>query len=313
MEQRILTEVLDCLRGERTLIYYYLDQYAVDLLKMVLGAQGEMTIKALRASVWSKLLKRPILSKVVANCGSGCIGKDSLDHVYADTFEPFVLTLGKWGGDRDCSWNQTTRPGGNLVLQLNLSAYWAQKLNRLTDCVANNFFDCGHPLSDTRDMTLAWVRLDVDFETNEVLIEEVQSDLIRRVAFLGARARTVKNHGRSDFFYRGAQINVEKMIAFSAEFDACFGLLWSQAALSSALKFVRSELGISDIYYHTFDAGNILKGIRYGKPPRSLYTDLPKQFCFKKQEQGPKFLSANKRVRKKLNKIDHASWFYMPA
>ena len=56
--------------------------------------------------------------------------------------------------------------------------------------------------------------------------------------------------------------------------------------------FLKEEIGINTIFYHTFEGGNFLKGIDYAKkPPRSLNTSLPKKFCFELTNQYPAFLS----------------------
>jgi hypothetical protein len=66
--------------------------------------------------------------------------------------------------------------------------------------------------------------------------------------------------------------------------------VWEEAMLSSAIWFLRDEIGINNIFYHTFDFGCRLKRISGSKPPRSLYTKLPERFCFQKTNQGPTFL-----------------------
>ncbi len=54
--------------------------------------------------------------------------------------------------------------------------------------------------------------------------------------------------------------------------------------------FLRTELGIRRIFYHTFDSGVKLNRIAGTRPPRSLYTRLPSRFCFRETCVPPSFL-----------------------
>jgi hypothetical protein len=82
---------------------------------------------------------------------------------------------------------------------------------------------------------------------------------------------------------------------------------WAEAMLAATIWFLREELGIKTIFYHTFDSGCRLKGIEDTLPPRSLYTVLPKKFCFEETDRLPGFLALenNKRMRriKRENKL----------
>ena len=78
--------------------------------------------------------------------------------------------------------------------------------------------------------------------------------------------------------------------------------VWDEAMLTATLRFLREDLGIRRIFYHTFDGGNRIKALRSGMPPRSLYTRLPRRFCFRKTAEVPSFLMAQRRVRKEVQK-----------
>ena len=74
--------------------------------------------------------------------------------------------------------------------------------------------------------------------------------------------------------------------------------------LAATIWFLREEIGISRIYYHTHEYGAQLKRIRWGLPPRSLYTSLPRRFCFERTEEAPEFLvryATRGRARRLLN------------
>ena len=68
------------------------------------------------------------------------------------------------------------------------------------------------------------------------------------------------------------------------------------------------------IYYHTHASGARLKDIGHGRlPPKSVYTDLPRQFCFQEIEEGPGFVeSACARRLRALRKKSEVRWFVFP-
>ena len=84
--------------------------------------------------------------------------------------------------------------------------------------------------------------------------------------------------------------------------------LWDEAVLAAAIEFCVGELGISNIYYHSFETGNALKGISDTYPPRSLYTDLPRQFCFEQTEEMPRMLRKRRDVNRKLKRVREPRW-----
>lgn len=62
--------------------------------------------------------------------------------------------------------------------------------------------------------------------------------------------------------------------------------------LAAAIKVLREDLNIKRIFYHSFESGNILKGFEGDwLPPRSLYTQLPKRFCFQPTNEAPAMLA----------------------
>ncbi len=75
------------------------------------------------------------------------------------------------------------------------------------------------------------------------------------------------------------------------------GRYWAEYTLHAALWFVCEELGIRRIWYHTFESGLALKDIRYSHPPRSLYTTLPRRFCFQQVAGWPAFLACRRTRR----------------
>jgi len=83
--------------------------------------------------------------------------------------------------------------------------------------------------------------------------------------------------------------------------------LWDEALLSAALWFLKEELGVTTIWYHTFATGNKLKRIKYTPPPRSLYSKLPRRFCFTETSEHPDFMLHDKSFRRVIKRIDSPS------
>jgi len=123
MKREEVQEILACLTGERLLFRYFKDRYCLDLLKMALatrwpGRKGA-PVKELKSSPFEILLQKPIVKNALALAGDGVLGNEHLDMQWPLALETYVLTLDSWGTG-DASWEQTSRPGSNLVLQLNL-------------------------------------------------------------------------------------------------------------------------------------------------------------------------------------------------
>ena len=81
--------------------------------------------------------------------------------------------------------------------------------------------------------------------------------------------------------------------------------------LTAAIRFLVEEIGIHSIFYHSFTTGAAIKRIRGQLPPKSLYTSLPRQFCFEPVAEAPSFIANHRRVRKALRKIKNPQWFYL--
>jgi len=303
MELQDLKEIIACLSGDRTKFYYFRDRYALMLLKDYIGDKA-MPISTLKQSPYANLLNKGLVKKVLATAGNGVITAEMLEMAWDEKPLAFVTTLAEWGeGKKDWKWNQMSRQGYHLVLQLNMANDHTQQLKKLIrpdDVHTFNYWD--HPsLNKGNRGTLAWVRLDMDFETGEVLIEEIQCDWIRQV-------RSAVKRGYSWY----GEYSSDEIKAYANDVLAPYAKVWEEAMLSAAIDFIRHELGINKIYYHSFEVGALLKNIKYSKPPRSLYTKLPKQFGFQKTPQGPEFLMREKRVLKLQKKIDEPYWFTLP-
>ena len=300
MKQQDVEEIIQCLPKGRTLFPYFRDRYATLLLAWL--CQEGRTISEIKKSRYSGLLNKQLIKEAISGCGDGTISAQSLDLVWPETSENFLLTLGRWGGD--CwRWQQTTRPGYNLVLQVNMHEGYRRWFNQtVPENQRWRFSTIGHPVLEpgTRSFyrtTLGWVRLDIDFKTGEVLIEEIQTDWLRDLQSLLRYTETAIPAPEAEVLIHYCQVMLARL-----------GSMSDEVLLSAALWFAHEELGMADIWYHTFDSGCRLKRIRGCRPPRSLYTRLPKRFCFELTDEQPQFLLQDKKFRKTMRKKPAPQW-----
>lgn len=318
MDRHTADEIIACLRGERTVYPYYRDRYGIALLRHLSrhGRRGEpLSIAALKKSSYAPLLQKPRIKSVLAG-----LGHDRIDDLYlaAHDHDPhqenFLLTLDTWGSER--RWErrrrQTSRPGLNLVLQLNFSSDHDGRYKKL-GCRHSLFNYSGHPVSRSRN-TLAWARIDLDWASDCALIEEVQSDWIRRVAWLAERVERRLASGRpvsEPTRYYGLQCPLAVARAYCAYVRERYAAIWAEATLWASIQFIREKLGLRDVFYHSENGGRLLKGIRSCAPPRSLYTDLPRRFCLAPTREVPPFLAEDKAVRRVLRRNPEIGFFHL--
>ncbi len=316
MKQEELGEVLACLGNERTLFYYFKDRYCLDLIDwhMVKMKRQSLPISQLNNSSVKKFIQKPVVKEIIKHCGNGFLTKEIIEAFWPHDFLTFTLTLDCWG-EGDKGYDQTSRNQRNLVLQVNFdnkhtSEY--QRLLRPDDHYGPFEYWC-HPVRQDAKKTMSWIRMDFDFSTNEALIEEIQNDWLRqangeliRVKKRLSRKSTLKPgdivHGiHCD--YKDFEYYVEKVLK-------PYRKLWAEASMLAAIQFIRDTLGISTIYYHSFSTGNKLKKI-YGLPPKSMYTQLPKQFGFELTEEAPEFLAKDKHAKRYIKAIKNPQWYRM--
>lgn len=225
----------------------------------------------------------------------------------------YAITLGKWGSEDKSDylwWNQTSRLGYNLVVQLNLPldvlrTYQAMKVD---DPVENCQMTC-HPVHEKR-LTLAWARLDIDLANSQVLIEEIQSDWIGELTW--SLKDATKNYcdeccqyncdkHQGIFHYYGSPIRTKHYIDTMQKYHKQYKNTWANMILTATLDFIWRELGRDiHVFYHQYDFGCALKGC---EPPKSLYSAVPEKLGFKITEEFPQMLMDNKLTQKKLNNI----------
>jgi hypothetical protein len=311
MELELANEIIDCLPANRTLFRYTKDQYAIYLLQRMIHEQGCKSIAQLKQSPCRQLLEKPFIKDWLSQYGKAVVEAWYFEPCLITEFTHYALTLGKWGCAQDYAWNQTSRPGCNLVLQLNLPENLDGEFKNLAGCAINCITSNNHPQSQKRSATLAWARLDVDLDSGEVLIEEIQSDLIRKLEWVKSFASWCKNGDQDYFVWQQNRIHRQKMIEYCAGILAVQKKIWSEAMLAATLWFIHRELGLNKVFYNHFETGNQMKGIKYREPPRSLYTDLPEKFCFKLTPEAPSFIQQDKKAQKRMRKLNNAQWYLL--
>ncbi len=293
MDTKLAKEIIACLPKDRTLFYYHDDKYAALLLSYAIGDAAP--ISEIKTTRFAKLLDRPLVKSVIAEKGDGVLSVRDLQSVCSENLEIYTLTLGLWPDavDKYWHWNQTSRKGTNLVLQLNFTGLHDQALREALGSDKADPFTCdAHPVSSRGHNTLAWSRIDLDWERGEALVEELQTDWIRFGSFYyqqaldhlsGARSGARVRYGSHNLDARGLKDYCENVLSRHAQW-------WADAMLTATIWFIVEEIGIREIWMHDFRTGSRLKKITDRHPPRSLYTDLPKRFCFERRSTLPAML-----------------------
>ncbi|MDR1995521.1 hypothetical protein [Azonexus sp.] len=303
MQGQLADEIIACLQGERTVYSYYRDRYGIGLLRHYCHRQPDrrVPVAALRRSAYAGLLEKPRIRSILAGCGHALDDAVLAASDYDTNQAAFVLTLSTWGTERRSDWRhqQTSRPGVNLVLQLNFNREHEQHYRRLGE-VDGLFQYYGHPIARQRN-TLAWARIDLDWASGSALIEEIQTDWLRRAADLEHWLLERRRAGAADdalIPYRRRQLPLRLTLDYCRLIGERYRPIWAEAMLWAAIAFLRDELGLRTLYYHSEDSGRLLKRIGWRSPPRSLYTDLPRRFCFRRGAEWPDFLLADKENRR---------------
>ena len=284
MKSEQLSEVIACLPNGRTHYRYFKGAYAPQLLSMLIDK--EAPLRALKTSRLKPLVDHPLVKPVAALSGNGKLHKRDLDAVWQEPSQPFLLSISRWGGWNHWRWDQTSRQGENLVLQLNLPLEHLTLFRKWIDMSGKDTINgpySAHPVQKPnrneryRD-TLAWARIDIDFERDEALIEEIQSDGVRYISAMAKRLRAC-----------GCR-QCKQKFTYIQWFNK-YSELWAEAMMMATLWFTKQELGINRIYYHTARSGWQIKHMhKKWQAPTSLYSSLPKKFAFKQTWAAPEFL-----------------------
>jgi hypothetical protein len=326
MKKEEIEEIRECLDWERQLYRYASGAYALQILKEQVGTG--VCVSQLKSGRFQRLLSKPLVKQAVALTGNGILTTGHLDLVFPHSAYSYSLTLGVWGHKSEFyyqrRYSQVTRHGANLVLQLNFNRSHDAVFQRIVKRGKRPFESSGHPSCKEERSTIAWARIDLDFGTGEALIEEIQNDWLRyawqyqrsvEAWERGCRCRHCRQRAseNEDYYFR----DVKKARSYIESLLAPHKKVWAEAMLSSALWFIQKELGISRVFYHTWEGGCARKGIDAGSaPPRSLYTDLPEKFCFDLVQREPEFLRAKKKgmsagKRRKEGRVVVHPWYML--
>lgn len=316
MKQKELDEVLECLGNERTLFYYFKDRYCLSLIDWYMDKEKKysLSIGELKKSDFQQIMNKPVMKDVIKNCGDGLLTKEAVQAFWPSDFLTFTLTLERWGeGNRE--WDQTSRNQQNLVLQVNFDNKHTTEYQHLLkpDNCCGPFEYWDHPVRQDAKKTMSWVRIDFDLSTNEALIEEIQNDWLREASdgFIRVKKRLSKRKASKpgDIVY-GIHCEYNDFEHYVSRVLEPYRKQWAEASMLAAIQFIRNELGINTIYYHSFGTGNKLKKI-YGLPPKSMYTQLPKKFGFRLTNEAPEFLARDKHAKRYLKAIKNPQWYRM--
>ena len=305
MDKQFVEEVKASFDNERITYHYFKDKYCYFLLSHALGK--EQKVSDIKKGNFGRFCGKPAVQQVLARLGSNTVDASALDAMWSASLLHFNLTLGHWGGENP-SWQQTCRKGFNLVLQLNFSKSHDRDYERIRYQQCDPFTCYGHPVRSGHRNTLAWSRIDLSDDLEEALVEEVQSDWVKRACSLKQIVNRLSESDSIDYW------GVTSEEAFTKYFERHIKPLekvWEEAMLSATLEFLVQQIGVKKVYYHDFETGAKMKQIRYRLPPRSLYTRLPKQFGFVRTEQAPDLVLNDKFARWKLKKITRPYWNVM--
>ena len=287
-------EVRACLPKGRTLFSYGKDWYAVELLKLAL--KGETSIADLKQSPFGRLFDKQQVRQWFGALGKNKVSRDDLDLLWPDSWESYRLRLDTYDG-----WAQTSRRGHhawNLVLQLNLNETDARLMDEQFPERSRDPFEWAcHPIHEGRHRTLAWARIDLDWASGEALIEEIQTDRLREVKSLLDYARARKLERVEQW---GVKLETSFLVDYWERRLRHSRAVWAEAMVCAAIKFIVDELGLRRIFFHTPESGRTYKDYGYSEPPRSVYTDLPRRFCFQQVDEVPEFLRNRFKKRPKV-------------
>ena len=297
MKQLEAEELLSLLPRGRTLFTYGKDWYAVSLLQLGLRHHGHQDLKQ---TTLGRLFEKPRLKSWLGTLGKKSFTENDLSLFWPEETETYRLTAGLFDG-----WTQTTRKGTcawNIVLQLNLNNSDAEWMNRIHPDRDNDPFEPYqyiHPVHRGHHRTLAWARIDLDWDSGEALIEEIQSDRLREVKDC---VEWVRRQKRRMVRIAGHRVHSSVVIDYWEQRLRISREVWDEAMLCAAIQFIVEELGIRRIWYHSPVSGVRLKQVK--NAPTSLYSDLPRRFCFGKTDELPKF------VRKPRRKHQPGLWMH---
>jgi hypothetical protein len=316
MEHRVAKELEARLRREELRVAYFPHRYAAWLLARV--AREGTPARALKASRHARLLDNGLVREVAARAPAGVLTRRALEQVAPHRVETYRIDFALWGtpSSREWreGWHQTSRPGVNLVLLLNFPLrHNATYRRRLDPEGVLPAVDGLHPHAPAPELTLAWARLDVDLASGEALIEEVQSDWIRRIQGVWSNGAKLSDASRRDrvvqLYFENERARFDDLERYWLRVLAHHRSWWAEATLFAALWLLVEQLQVRRVYYHTPEGGALRKRIRKRQPPRSLYTELPRRFGFELTSKPPALLRWSERWDRRVGAAAQPPWY----
>jgi hypothetical protein len=299
MEYSQLNNILDKLPKEKTLFYYQKDEFALFLLQRAF--LKETSTNELKKSIFSNLLNKDIVRKRLASMNNKKIKKNDFNININHKHHCYILSCGSWGSDNwwERDYYQTSRSGYNIVLRLNFSNQHDSVFNALLSHANRAIFECqSHPI-DQKRITLAWSRIDLDLDKGEALIEEIQNDWLRLLneqikLFL---ERILLNHELDNIDQCKTLFGDQGLVKhYICNIIKVQSKIWSEAMMTATILFLYREFNIKKIFYHSNESADAYKYYGDSKPPKSIYSSLPKKFCFSLTQKRPDFLSYENRI-----------------
>jgi hypothetical protein len=303
MDKNDLSELLACLSKDKTHFHYFHDYYAVQLL--TIAAERYQTLSSLKQSRFGKLLNNATVTQLISGCQNDRLDLEQFKYFWREPSTTYLLTTGIWR-NRRVDVIQTSRPRYSLALHLNFN-HQHNKIMQKSEVFDYIDYMRFQWLPFDFKKTLACARLDIDLDKGEALIEEIRSDWAKVTIRLHKTlmkyiAIEQRHHGHID-------IKATRMLRYHKFVDPILKE-WSQTVLSATIDFIYHELGLKQIWYHTWEVGNCLKVVdAHHHCPKSLYTRLPRQFCFERVEHLPDILN-NRHTIKCLYRAKMEPVFY---
>jgi len=312
MKTQEINYITHCLKGVNKNLFYFKDKYALDLLSAVF--KSGTNIGEIRKSRFDKLLNKQLIKSILSTCGNGQWNHtDPVEYIDEKT-QYFNYDLGTWGKEskwRKDGYFQVSRPEKNLVFQVLFGSGHDYDFNRILGQNLRDHFSYDfHPIHKKKN-TLGWVRMDIDLDNGEVLIEEIQNDWFRLVKSM-ERSFIEMANGRMEESSTFNEIGLKRLRNYIKVIRPTMKI-WDEILMGLALNFIIDELGIRTIWYHSFETGNYFKELSsYStKPPKSLYKSLPEKFCFELNKAGPKMLRECKYLKKYFRKRTYNEWYLL--
>ena len=220
--------------------HYFKDKYALQLAGWYAG-EGKK-VAEFKRSRFAGLLQKGVLKDHCAKQGI-LRAAELLEHPSGQGWT-FRQSLDVWGSDDDWGWTQVSRPGKSLVLRLDFGDEHGKLARKMRVGNAIEQLEWRNHMHADENHNLAWVRMDLDWETGEVLIEEIQNDWLRNARNWIQKEADQPNRGWYRLAKKSVRKNDGRFLMYHREILEPLEKIWSEAMLCAALEFIRDRLGL---------------------------------------------------------------------